>query len=312
MHWILTVSDSFSLTKVIQRSLWLLQPPFSTNRAHEQLYRVEHLASDNTVALTVTQAPAGLVLHTNEHLTSAETEEVSHKTWRMLRLGENLRPFLNVARRTPGLESTLRYGVTLLRGTTLFEDVIKALIFTWEEEAWQSQRIAWIVDRFGDPLPSNPTLHTFPTPQQMLWNQHLLEEMRNPPLAQCLIDIADRFHQRKREIETTLHSDLPLHQHVNNVQDLLNLDPVSLGMVMLCLGRYDYIPVDACAQARVSRQWYRGNNIGPEEVRATFEPYQPWGGLAYWLWDWSNNNFACQWLREEVTHGKLENQCRAS
>ena len=55
---------------------------------------------------------------------------------------------------------------------------------------------------------------------------------------------------------------------------------------MLALGRYDYIPTDHRAQERV-RQHITDRAISPAALQTMFEPWQPWGGLAFWLWDWS-------------------------
>lgn len=286
MHWILTVPDNFALTQVIQRSQWLLQPPFGLNRAEEHLTRVERLASGQTVALAISQAPAGLVLETNERLDGKETEEVSHKTWRMLRLGENLRPFLEIANHTPGLEASIRYGVHLLRGTTLFEDVVKSIVFTIKPQARQGAHLAWIVDRFGDPLPSNPTRHAFPTPHQLLRGERLLCEALGEDIGGQLADVAETFDEEAGVIAAKTGDNVPLDQLADNLEQLFDLDESAISLMMLNLGRYEFIPADAGAQQRVS-QYFKGRAVTPEDIYAMFEPLQPWGGLAYWLWDWS-------------------------
>lgn len=308
MHWILTVPDSFVLTQVIQRSQWLLQPPFGFDRAQELLTRVERLASGHTVALAISQVPAGLVLETDERLGGSDREEISHKTWRMLRLGENLRPFLDIASRTPGLESTIRYGAHLLRGTTLFEDIVKSIIFTMEAKAKQGLRLAWIIDHFGDPLPSNPTRHAFPTPQQLIRGERLLGTAFVPDIATHLILAAEKFDAQAPYIATMTSNTVSLEKLTHNLKQLFDLETAAIGLVMLNLGRYDYIPIDQTAQQRISHH-LKNRTVSPQEIRLMFEPLQPWGGLAYWLWDWSTAlppNTAL-----EASHGKLENQRRA-
>lgn len=292
MHWTLTVPDSFSLPQIIRRSLncaqfWLLQPPFSVNRTKERLHRVERLQSGHTIYLTLSQAPAGLFLQTDERLSGKDTEEISHKIRRMLRLGENLQPFLDLARRTPGLEATLRHGAHILRGATFFEDVVKAIILTQEEKPRQGQRITWIVDRFGDPLPSNPTRHAFPIPQQMLWGDDVLREVFSPDLSAKLLRVAERFHIEAERIETLAHGERSADTLAAELAKLLNLESETLGLVMLNLGRYDYIPATLCRQRHI-RALDKARREVPHDSHALFEPLQPWGGLAYWLWDWSS------------------------
>lgn len=294
MHWTLTVPESFSLPQMIRRSLncdqfqWL-QPPFSLNRTKERLNRVERLQSGNTIYLTLSQTPAGLIINTDERLTGKETEEISHKTRRMLRLGENLQPFLDIARHTPGLEKTLHKGAHILRGATFFEDVIKAIILTQEEKARQGQRITWIVDRFGDPLPSNPTRHAFPTPQQMLWGNDVLADVFALDIARKLIRVAEKFHTEAEHIESLTNAERPADTLAADLAKLLNLNPETMGLVMLSLGRYDYIPATLCMQQHF-RTFDKGRRDGQRDTHAMFEPLQPWGGLACWLWDWSGGD----------------------
>ncbi len=287
MHWTLTVPDSFSLPQIIRRSQWLLQPPFSVNRTKERLNRVERLQSGNTIYLTLSQAPAGLILQTDERLVGKDTEEISHKTRRMLRLGENLQPFLDIARRTPGLETTLHNGAHILRGATLFEDVIKAIILTMEEKALQGQRITWIVDRFGDPLPSNPTRHAFPTPQQILWEDDVLSEVFAPSIAGKLIRAAERFRAEADHIKALAYGERPADALAAELAQLLDLEPETMGLVMLSLGRYDYIPTAPYPYWH-TRTFDKGHRSAPRDTHGMFEPLQPWGGLACWLWDWSS------------------------
>lgn len=302
MHWTLTVPDSFSLPQIIRRSLSceqskleqfrLLLPPFSVSRTKERLNRVERLHSGHTVYLTLSQTSAGLIiLQTDERLRGKDTEELSHKTRRMLRLGEDLQPFLDIARHTPGLERTLHNGAHILRGATFFEDVIKAIVLTHEEKAQQGQRIAWIVDRFGDPLPSNPTRHAFPTPQQILQGADVAREVFAPDIARKLIRVAEKFSSKPKRIESLTQGEGPTDALAARLAKLLNLEPETLGLVMLSLGRYDYIPATLRMQ-RQPRLSNKGRRGAPHDAQAMFEPLQPWGGLACWLWDWSSADTA--------------------
>lgn len=288
MHWILSSPNNFSLTRTIQRSQDFLLPPFGVNQAQEQLERVERLASKHTVALLISQVPAGLHLEVHQNLTGAETEEISRKTWRMLRLGENFTPFLLRAREDPLLRRRMRQGARFLRGATFFEDLVKALILSHSPQNWGAQRIAWLVDRLGDSLPSNPTRHAFPTPQQFLWNQTLSNEILGHALGQTLHALAERFRSHSDKFETLIHPRLPLKAVETCLTRLLGLDDKMLALAMLALGRYDYLPTALYApQARDPGCSLGTPRVGSEEILARLRPWQPWGGLVYWLWDWT-------------------------
>jgi len=287
MHWILSSPNNFSLTRTIRRSQDFLLPPFGVNQTQGQLERVERLASKHTVALTISQVPAGLQLEVHQQLTGDETEEISHKTWRMLRLGENFTPFLLRAREDPLLRQRVQQGARFLRGATFFEDLVKALIVTHSPQHGEAQ-IAWLVDRLGDSLPSNPTRHAFPTPQQFLWNQLLLNEILGRALGQTLHTMVERFQAHGDKFETLIHPRLPLKTVETCLTRLLGLDNGTLALAMLALGRYDYLPTALHApQARNLADTPGAAKAGSEEILARLRPWQPWGGLVYWLWDWT-------------------------
>ncbi len=306
MHWILTVSESFALDKVLARSERLLCPPFSVGAKESTLYRVERLSTGHTVELTISQTSTGLVIRTDARLDSKETEEISQKVWRMLRIGENLQAFLDKARTTPQLAAAAREGALQLRGATMFEDIVKAAVLIFNPEKNYVPSVSWLVDRFGDPLPSNPTLNAFPTPRQLLGEMALQEKILGTRLARGIHKITTLFQAQKTKSEGWFAPHLTLTAFEINLRQILDLGNEDIGRAMLYLGRYDYIPVDYHAQQRVGLYLGEQAQATPEKVRALFQNWQPWGGLAYWLWDWSTSG-AVMPPKSEESYGALEN-----
>ncbi len=311
MRWVLSVSESFSLARVIHRSQRFLCLPFRVSEREEMLYRVERLSSGQTVDLSVAQNSTGLLLQTDARLSGKKTEELSQKAWRMLRIGEKLDPFMEMARCTPELASVAELGGQLLRGTTFFEDVVKAVLLAHHRPEDYLQFISWIVDQFGDPLPSNPTLHAFPTCDQLLIEKSL-QGMLGVMAAQQLTQVVNAFRTQSQEITALVESKPELGLLETMLREFLGLDYEVIGLTMLYLGRYDYIPVDLRARQRVGRYLKVNEAVAPEDVRALFAPWQPWGGLAYWFWDWSSSSVSYHSFRSEVPYGELESQHRAN
>jgi 3-methyladenine DNA glycosylase/8-oxoguanine DNA glycosylase len=247
---------------------------------------VEHLNSGKVITLTLSQTPGGLHLRVNERLSGGETEEVSRKTWRMLRLGENFSPFLDLAQHHPTLSRCTRQGVRFLRGVTLFEDLVKALILGNSPHQWGSQRVAWVVDRLGDPLPSNPTRHAFPTPAQLLSHRYLVIEILGPQLGRNLLKVVERFQGGDEELEDRLQARHSLQEITATLNQLPSMNTCVLALTMLALGRYDYLPINPCTKQGFDHGGHPAP-FGANDIRNAFEPWQPWSGLAYWLWDWS-------------------------
>lgn len=287
MHWLLSVPETFSLREVIRRSGWLFIPSLHGKATSDHLYRVEHLRGAITVMLDIYEAPAGLVIHTDPHLSGSEIEEASQKVWRMLRLDENLQPFVRLAAREEHLKSVKRRGACHIRGATLFEDVTLAALVTWNAaDRPDFGRVSRLVDRLGIPLPQNPTRHAFPEPARILNNSRQLHNLFGPELAARAHHIATDWEGTKAELSE-------IAQRPPNADDLaaylaqrFRLTPEGISLLMLSLGRYDYIPTDDVARRRFARAT-QVKEAAPQDIRAFFERWQPWGGLAYWLWDWS-------------------------
>lgn len=313
MQWLLTVSASFSLTKLIGRSSWLIHSPFSVDASAEKLYRIERLQSGQSIALVMTHLSAGVSLHCESLLSGRETEEVSQKVWRMLRLGENLQVFIEKARLIPALSSVEKYGARFLRGSTFFEDVVKSVIIAHLPSSLRSQYITWLVDNFGDPLLGNPTLHTFPEPQSLLEKPSWLRMQLGDELGEQIIRIAEVFqtqsqHVRFLSLRSAHH---PLSELKAQLQYLFALDDVALGLTMLSLGRYDYVPADFRARCWVSDLGLENNVLTEQPTKELFDSWQPWGGLAYWLWDWDVAPKSNGIWKGESTYGELEDHVRA-
>ena len=288
MHWLLSVPDTFSLREVIRRSGWLLYPPFHVQALGDRLLRVEHLGEETTVGLTVYQAPAGLVVQAEPHLSAAEVEEASQKVWHMLRLDENIEPFLRAAQHHEALKSVKRVGARLVRGVDLFEHVTVATLATWDPHGMpQFGRVAGLVNRLGFSLPRNPTLHSFPTPERLLVGAESLHDIFTPHIVTRLTRIAQRFAAQPARIDLLVRQPIGANRLAARLTEELLLDGVAVGLLMLYLGRYDYIPTDSVAQRRVGQRLPEDAPVSEQEIVALFDRWHPWGGLAYWLWDWS-------------------------
>ncbi len=281
MHWNLTTPADFSLTQMLKRSWPFVLRPFEKTGHPERLHRVERLSTGMTVALTIAQAPAGLTIAVSERLSAPEVEEISQKVWRALRLGEDFSDYLALQRRLqPDLN--ISDAPRFLRSTTLFEDLIKALIISQSPPGWYDYRTAWLVDRIGDALPRNPTLHSFPQPEQLLWEQLLLKGMFGPELARNLLQLAELFHSRGAELESLPQSPLPEEALNTILEHVPDLDQSTLDLIMLITGHYAHVPASLSAYRRVFGKLHT-DALADTSLKNLLRPWHPWENLAYWL-----------------------------
>jgi len=281
MHWILTTPEDFSLVQMLKRSWPFLLRPFEKTGHPERLHRVERLSSGTTVALTLVQMPREIALAVNEHLSGEEVEELSQKVWRALRLGEDLSGFLSLQRQLLP-QVTISDAPRFLRGTSLFEDLVKALIISQSPPGWYDYRVNWLVDRIGDSLPRNPTLHAFPQPEQLLWEQILIKSMFGPELARKLLQLAELFHEHGAELERLPQSPLP-ESALNTILEYVpDLEETTLDLIMLMIGHYQHIPASLQAYRRVFGKFHT-DHLSSGSLELQLRPWHPWENLAYWL-----------------------------
>lgn len=288
MHWLLSVPNTFSLRDTLKRSARFVCPPCHITPTRDQIFRVERLQNGIVFGFDLTQAPAGLIVHTDRHLSGQAIEETSQRVWRMLRLQEDFQLFERIARHSPGLSSLGRVGARLLRGSTLFEDALIAVAAVQRYDGiLDDEHVTGIVDRLGDPLPSNPTLHAFPTPQQVLDGASILRGMMPPEAVAEALQVATVFTKDRDAIEDLTQRQVAVAELEAELRHLLRLSPPAMARLMLAIGRYDFIPIDDIACRRLQDYLHTSDTVESEDIHRFFEPWQPWGGLAYWLWDWA-------------------------
>ncbi len=319
MHWVLTVPADFSMRSLLKRSKSLLLPPFSVVRL-QRLERVECLSSGKTLLISLTQVPAGLYLRSDQRLNGAEAEEVSQKVWYMLRLGESFSGFSQVLAEHPVLTRCLTSGYRFLRGSTFFEDLVKAQILVFQNaEALgelsfggdvreaaggrliqRQQRLTALVDHLGSPLATNPTRHAFPTPEQVFKGKSKVEDVLESELGAVVITTAQRFLEAPNALRELLRRDVPLKTVRQALLAFPGMNASIMGLAMLALGRYDYLPLEEHGQ--LHRHAVTDVSNGDlSKIQAVFLRWQPWAGLTYWLWNWQTCLFSAL-LEEVVVH----------
>jgi len=304
MHWILTIPSDFLLSDVIQQSQRFLLPPFQIKQG--QLERVEQLASGKIVAIAISQIPTGLYIETKQRITGSETEEISQKIRRMLRIGENFSDLLERAAEDPLLQKYLKRGVRLLRGTTFEEDISKALILG-HAPAQGYRYIAQLVDRLGPTLPSNPTRHAYPTLDNLLKNSSITQEALGPEIGQIIIESLSYIKNQAAPFAERTHATVPTEVLKTILNKIPNMNDKALSLIMLALSHYDYVPHDAKVELREGQPWYNNDNIPPQTIHS-FARWHPWEGLLYWLRECSEDAPNHLWGKEKkLVHGNAPN-----
>jgi 3-methyladenine DNA glycosylase/8-oxoguanine DNA glycosylase len=282
------VPPSFSLPAVVRSHGWIQMAPFA-ELPQGGLSYVMRLNSGKVVGFSVQAISEGLRVDATDLLTDSEQVELRQKVTWMLSLDGDFSEFYSLARQEPKLVKMVeRQAGRVLRSPTLFEDVIRTILTT--NTLWQHtlRMCRELVNRFGDPIPCEPGLHAFPTPERLaaVDETALREQVRMGYRAPYLVELAHRTHSGELELEALKTSSLPTPQLRKELMKIKGVGGYAAANLLMLLGRYDYVPVDSWALTMVSKGFFGGQPVTPKQVVEIFEPWGKWQGLAYFFWEW--------------------------
>ncbi len=291
MRLTLSACPPFSLHEVINSHGWVQLPPFATDPQSESLIRTERLATGRVVELRIREAMGGVNVEVRERLTGREREEASRKVWWMLGLGEDLSSFYAAIDSEPQLHHIRSRAMgRILRSPTVFEDVAKTILTTNTSWSGTIRMVKALVAEFGDPVPTDPSRHAFPTPAQIAAASE--EELRQIGLgyrAPFVYRVALRTVSGDLKLESFKRNAMPTPEMYHQLLEIKGIGEYAAASLLMLLGRFDYVPVDSWARKLVSQEWYEGEPVGREEVERAFERWGSWKGLVYWFWNWSHS-----------------------
>jgi len=287
----LPAKPPFSFRSVVYSHGWMQLAPFVYDEPSATLSWIDRLPSGRVLEVRVREALGGIALETAGRLTKAELSELEARAAWMFGLQMDFSEFYARARREPKLANAEKSGRgRILRSPTLFEDVVKTILTTNTLWAATKRMTANLVTQFGEPLPSDPGRHAFPTPSRLAaaTEAQLRAETRLGYRAPYILELAARTASGELDVESLRTSALPTPDLRKELMRIKGIGGYAAANLLMLLGRYDYLTVDSWARKMVSQEWYDGRPVEPPEVEAHFEQWGQWKGLAYWFWEWSN------------------------
>ena len=178
----------------------------------------------------------------------------------------------------------------MLRGQTVFEDVVKTICTT--NTAWSGTRkmTAALVDNVGAAAPGGS--RTFPTPQAMaevdvdFYRDVVRAGYRGPYFKQLATDVAEGTIN----LEELNDPDLPDEEVAARLLALPGVGPYAAAHVMLTsLGRYSRLVLDSWTRPTYCKLYGARSPLKDATIERRFKRYGEWAGLAFWLYltrDW--------------------------
>jgi 3-methyladenine DNA glycosylase/8-oxoguanine DNA glycosylase len=294
----------FSLDLVVRSHGWYQCPPFRWIEAEAQLLRGERLGDDDYLITAQQTAPDRLEIQVSGPDADGKAgEEMVRRMRRMLRLDEDLSGFHAAAAREPRVADVAARGWgRILRGSSLWEDVAKALLGT--NVAWR--QAVRMIDQLARLAPASsilPDLPLFPTPDEVVaaGEETLRARVRCGYRAPYLVGIARGVLDGTFDLDDLDDgaAGLDTDEVRSRLLALPGIGPATSAYLLVFLGHYDRPTIDSATVAYAAKFHFDGEKRPVAEVAALFEHYAPYRALGAWGETWQ------AWLGEKERKDQL-------
>jgi 3-methyladenine DNA glycosylase/8-oxoguanine DNA glycosylase len=291
-HLALEVPPPFDFRSAATSYGWVALAPTAWLADRQMVQRVERLGSGTVVLLAITGAGTvdhptiNIGVHHRDRLTPPEKIEICTAVRRMFRLDEDLSEFYARCRARGGPRTRLTAGLgRLLRSPTVVEDVIKTICTTNTRWLGTKRMISHLVAALGEPYADHPNLRAFPTPEAIARTK--------PDLFNTMVPLGYRGTYIQRlaqqvasgdlDLEALRDPSIPAEVLKRRLLAIKGVGPYATHTVLMLLGHYEELAIDAEGRAFVARKYLKGKTPTDKEMRAIYESWGKWRYLAYWF-----------------------------
>ena len=232
-----------------------------------------------------------------------EGERMLRSVRYVLRLDEDLSPFYELASGDPDLAWATKGAGRMVRGTTVFEDVVKTLCTT--NCAWSAttRMIGALVEHLGEKAPGAPETgplgRAFPTPEAMAGagEDFYKGVVRAGYRGRYLLALSRSVAEGTLDLEAldAPAEELPDEELERRLLALPGVGPYATAHVMTMLGRYSRLVLDSWTRPTYARLAGKDGGVPDGEIVERFSPYGRYAGLAFWLY------LTRRWIEEPAT-----------
>ncbi|MEW6744816.1 MAG: hypothetical protein AB1486_18840 [Planctomycetota bacterium] len=289
----MTVREPFSLVETALSHGWHETPPFRYDFATTSLWiavrvppsgralevRVREVErKDGKVRLEVRVAAVATLPEVARVAVRAAVERCLHTKAR-------LDKFYALCRRYRPLHWAIeRQAGRILRGVTVFEDLVKAICgtnITWKQAVRSIHRLC-------SPLPEPENaiqgLRAFPTAGELLtWGgRHLREHARVGYRAASILELCERVRDADFDIDFPLRDGARGEEVFEWFQTIRGIGPVTAAYLTALYGHHDFLGVDSLGLTYLGNKYHGGRKATIAEANARYERFGRYRMLAYW------------------------------
>lgn len=226
-------------------------------------------------------------------LPSSARRKLVRRARLMLRLDDDLTEFYALCRRAPGLRPIPRLGLgRLLRGTSLFEDLVKTI--AWTNTTWpQAVKMIRRLGDLGEACPVAPAYRAWPGALRILeaGSRYLEREARLGYRASYILKLAERVVSDDLDLDRIERLEDP-DEMARALLTIKGVGPASTAYLQAMLGHYNRAILDSATLAYLGRSHFRGRRPTARQVEKKFSTYGRWRGLILWFDYWLGSGLA--------------------
>ncbi len=271
----------FSFQETVSAHGWRRLAPFVWDEAAQTLERAEVLPT-GVIQLRLRGAENSVRVEVSgEGLEEVAEAEIGGRVRRMLQLDLPLGDFHAYCRTVPLLAPLAdNHRGRMLRGSTLFEDVVKVIATTnttWAQTIAMSARL---VAEFG------AEGRAFPAPAQIaaVSQEDFAARAKMGYRNAYVHAIASAAASGDLDLEAWQTETLTTAELRARLLSLPGIGPYGAACLLLYLGKPAHVNADSVARAALAQEL--GRSVTDKEVHAFFESHGEWRGLVYNFYPW--------------------------
>lgn len=301
MRLIVSAPDDFDFRTAVCSHGFFVLAPNRWDPARATLHTTITLDENTAVTVRISEAPRRkIAIQTTAALSPAHRAATKTAVTRMLRVDEDLTAFHDLCRNsaTHRLAADMRFG-RLIRGTDLFEDIVKVICtcnVTWRQTVSMVDRI---VSHWGVPAnPSDPALRGFPSPARLASAgvTHLRDKARLGYRAVFVHRLAADIAEGRLDLAPFSAYAGPTDDLVRELRSMHGVGDYAASHITMLLGRYDRLAIDS-ETLRFLKARHPRRRWTPAAIRRYYESWYPYQFLAYWFELWRDY---------ELKHGQAD------
>jgi 3-methyladenine DNA glycosylase/8-oxoguanine DNA glycosylase len=208
---------------------------------------------------------------------------------RLLRLDQDLSDLYALLATDEQLSWAVSGAGRLMRGQTVFEDVVKTICTTNCTWSATVRMVGALVRELGEPARGEPAAgehRAFPAPAAMaaaderFYTEVVRAGYRGPYLRTLAAAVADGALDLEA-LATATPADLSDDELEQQLLAIAGIGPYAAAHVMMLLGRHSRLVLDSWTRPKYAR--LSGRKAKDATINRRFRRYGPWAGLAFWL-----------------------------